>query len=246
MRRFALIGKSLRHSFSHKYFRKKFNDENINDCKYINIEIDSIQKIKKVIKEYNLDGFNITIPYKQEIIPLIDKISKTSRETNSVNVVKIVDGKLYGFNTDIIGFKESIRPLLKGRRNALVLGNGGSSQSIQYVLKNLNIKFQVVSRNSNFDYTDISKDIISKTEIIINCTPIGMYPDNSYPIIPYNYLNMKHLLFDLVYNPKETQFLTFGKNKLSEIKNGHEMLKIQAEESWNIWNSNKFCKFGIH
>lgn len=239
MKTFGLVGKSLSHSFSSKYFSEKFYKENITNCQYLNFEIDDISNIKKLISENDVLGLNITVPYKTSIIPYLDGFSDDSEEINAVNTVKIVNGKLYGFNTDIIGFKKSISPILDNRKTALVLGNGGSSKSVQYVLKNLDIIFKVVSRKTKLEYQHVDKEIMATTDVIINCTPLGMYPETeSYPKIPYDFLNSKHLLFDLVYNPKQSKFLTFGIAKNCIVKNGLEMLHIQAEESWNIWNNN--------
>ena len=239
MKTFGLVGKSLSHSFSSQYFSEKFYKENITNCQYLNFEIDDISNVKKLISENDILGLNITVPYKTSIIPFLDGVSDESKEINSVNAVKVVNGKLYGFNTDIIGFKKSISPILDNRKTALVLGNGGSSKSVQYVLKNLDISFKVVSRKTKLDYQHVDKEIMETTDVIINCTPLGMYPETeSYPKIPYDFLNSKHLLFDLVYNPKQSKFLTFGLAKNCIVKNGLEMLHIQAEESWNIWNNN--------
>ena len=238
MRIFGLVGSSLRHSFSRKYFIRKFNDENINDCEYINIEIENIKEIKKIIKKYNLYGFNITIPYKKSVIPFLDKISEEAKEIGSVNTIKIINHKLHGYNTDLFGFEKSIYPLLRNKKTALILGNGGSSKTIQFALNKLNISWKVVSRNTDFDYHQITKQIIDSVEIIINCTPVGTYPKiDEYPKLPYNLLNSKHLLYDLVYNPKQTKFSTFGLANNCSIKNGEEMLVLQAEGSWKIWNS---------
>ena len=239
MKTVGLVGKSLSHSFSSQYFSEKFYKENITNCQYLNFEIDDISNIKKLISENDILGLNITIPYKTSIIPYLDGVSDESEKINAVNTVKIVNGKLYGFNTDIIGFKKSISPILDNRKTALVLGNGGSSKSVQYVLNNLDINFKVISRNTKLDYQHVDKEIMATTDVIINCTPFGMYPETeSYPKIPYEFLNSKHLLFDLVYNPKQSKFLTFGIAKNCIVKNGLEMLHIQAEESWNIWNNN--------
>jgi len=239
MKTFGLVGKSLSHSFSSQYFSEKFYKENITNCQYLNFEIDDISNVKKLIPENDILGLNITVPYKTSIIPYLDGVSDESKEINAVNTVKIVNGNLYGFNTDVIGFKKSISPILDNRKTALVLGNGGSSKSVQYVLKNLDISFKVVSRKTKLDYQHMDKEIMETTDVIINCTPLGMYPEiESYPKIPYEFLNSKHLLFDLVYNPKQSKFLTLGIAKNCIVKNGLEMLHIQAEESWNIWNNN--------
>ena len=238
MIRYALLGKSLSHSFSEQYLSEKFFKEGINNTEYINLELDNLNNLKDKIKELNLSGFNVTIPYKIEIISKLDFISNQAKTINAVNTVKVIEGKLHGFNTDVIGFTKSISPLLNKRRKALVLGNGGSSKAIQFALQKLNISWKVVSRNTDFDYRQITKETIDSLEIIINCTPLGTYPKiEEYPQLPYNLLNSKHLLYDLVYNPKQTKFLTFGLANNCSIKNGEEMLVLQAEESWKIWNS---------
>lgn len=238
MIRYALLGKSLSHSFSEQYLSEKFFKEGIKNTEYINLELDNLNNLKDKIKELNLSGFNVTIPYKIEIISKLDFISNQAKTINAVNTVKVIEGKLHGFNTDVIGFTKSISPLLNKRRKALILGNGGSSKAIQFALQKLNISWKVVSRNTDFDYRQITKKTIDSVEIIINCTPLGTYPKiEEYPQLPYNLLNSKHLLYDLVYNPKQTKFLTFGLANNCSIKNGEEMLVLQAEESWKIWNS---------
>ena len=238
MIRYALLGNSLSHSFSEQYLSEKFFKEGIKNTEYINLELDNLNNLKDKIKELNLSGFNVTIPYKIEIISKLDFISNQAKTINAVNTVKVIEGKLHGFNTDVIGFTKSISPLLNKRSKALVLGNGGSSKAIQFALQKLNISWKVVSRNTDFDYRQITKKIIDSVEIIINCTPLGTYPKiEEYPQLPYNLLNSKHLLYDLVYNPKQTKFLTFGLANNCSIKNGEEMLVLQAEESWEIWNS---------
>ncbi|MDC0201930.1 shikimate dehydrogenase [Flavobacteriales bacterium] len=238
MIRYALLGNSLSHSFSEQYLSEKFFKEGIKNTEYINLELDNLNNLKDKIKELNLSGFNVTIPYKIEIISKLDFISNQAKTINAVNTVKVIEGKLHGFNTDVIGFTKSIEPLLNKRKTALVLGNGGSSKAIQFALKKLDISWKVVSRNTDFDYHQITKETIDSVEIIINCTPLGTYPKiEEYPKLPYNLLNSKHLLYDLVYNPKQTKFLNFGLTNNCSIKNGKEMLVLQAEESWKIWNS---------
>ena len=238
MKTFGLIGKTLSHSFSQEYFQEKFYKENISDCQYLNFEINDISKIKYLIKTNNVSGLNITIPYKSSVTPFLDFISEDAKEIGAVNTIKIIDGKLHGFNTDIIGFEKSIFPLLKNRKTALILGNGGASKAIQFVLSKLNVNYKIVSRNTYFDYHNIDKEIMESSDIIINTTPLGTYPKTSeLPNIPYQFLNSKHLLFDLVYNPKVSTFLSYGIRNNCEIKNGESMLYLQAEESWRIWNS---------
>ena len=237
MKRYALLGKSLSHSFSEQYFSKKFKKENIENTEYLNLELNNLNGLKNKITKLNLSGFNVTIPYKEEIIKKLDVISEDAKTINSVNTVKVIKGKLHGFNTDILGFEQSLTPILENRKKAIILGNGGSSKSIQFVLKKLNIKYKIVNRNTDLDYNDIDKETIEENSLIVNCTPLGMYPEiESFPKLPYKLLNSKHLLYDLVYNPKQTKFLTLGLANNTTIKNGEEMLILQAEESWRIWN----------
>lgn len=236
MRNFALIGESLEHSFSSKYFNNKFSDEKV-DARYINFEIKNISDIRILIKKHKLSGLNITIPYKKTIMPFLDNISADAKEIGAINTIKIINGQLTGYNTDILGFTQSILPIIESRKKALILGDGGAALAVKFGLKKLNIKYKTVNRKTSLDYSDITQKIISLHKIIINTTPLGTYPNtDTFPKIPYDYLDKDHLLFDLIYNPSETQFLKYGRAKGAEIKNGLDMLKIQAEESWKIWN----------
>ena len=237
MKNYGLIGKSLEHSFSETYFNKKFKKLNLKAYNYNNYEIKNVSAVKELINKNNLIGLNVTIPFKIEIIKILDKLDKNAEITNSVNTIKIEKNKLIGYNTDIIGFEKSIIPIIDKRKNALILGNGGASKSIQHVLKKLNINFTVISRKDNKNYSNLKKEDIISHEIIINTTPLGMYPKiDLSPNILYEFINNKHLAYDLIYNPSETVFLKKAKNNGSKIKNGYEMLKIQADESWRIWN----------
>ena len=238
MKTFGLIGKNLSHSFSKKYFNNKFYKENIKNCEYKNFELSNISEIKNLISQIKPSGLNVTIPYKESVIPFLDELTPQAKAIGAVNTIDFKGNKLIGHNTDTIGFSQSIYPILNGRKNALILGNGGASKAIQHALKTLNIEYKIVSRNSSFDYLDINTQLIVYYDIIINTTPIGTYPDvANYPKILYSKLNERHLLFDLIYNPIETQFLQYGKKRNCSIKNGLEMLEIQAESSWEIWNS---------
>jgi len=238
MRTFGLIGKTLVHSFSEGYFNKKFHTEDVNDAEYRNFELNNISEFTDLISKMKLSGLNVTIPYKESVIPFLDELTPQAKEIGAVNTIQFKDNKLIGHNTDTIGFSQSINPLLNERKNALILGNGGASKAVQYALKTLNIKYKIVSRKSSFDYSDISIKSIGYYDIIINTTPLGTYPKTAdFPQIPYKQLNENHLLFDLIYNPIESTFLRFGKTRNCSIKNGLEMLEIQAESSWNIWNS---------
>ena len=238
MKKFGLIGKSLKHSFSKDFFNQKFKELNLKNYFYENYEITNINKIRDLIKTNSLSGLNVTIPYKQEIFNHLDKVDNIARKIGSVNTIKIENNKLIGYNTDIIGFERSIDPLIKERKKALILGNGGSSKTVQYVLNKKRIEYTVISRSGSKNYHNINKEDILNHIIIINTTPLGMFPNiESYPDIPYQYINKKHLIFDLIYNPEETHFLKKAKSKGCEIKNGLEMLKIQANESWKIWTN---------
>ena len=237
MRTFGLIGKNLSHSFSSKYFSEKFIKEGIIDSKYINIELQNILDFKQLIKNNKFSGLNVTIPYKESIIPFLDELSKEARMIGAVNTIGFSKRKLTGYNTDYIGFKNSLQPLLKGRKRAIILGDGGAAKAIKYALNILGIKYITANRNTSFDYLDLTKEVTEKHDIIINTTPEGSFPKiNEFPKIPYAYLNESYLLFDLIYNPKETKFISYGKKVNAKTKNGLEMLQIQAEESWNIWN----------
>jgi shikimate dehydrogenase len=243
MRRFGLIGFPLEHSFSKKYFTDKFINEGIQDCSYELFPIESIQGLVEILKQQpDLVGLNITIPYKQEIMRRLNSVERIPDGLYACNCIKIVDGKLLGYNTDIVGFEKSLIPLLKTHhKKALILGNGGATHAIVYVLKKLGIDFYVVSRalhqGSTYTYEDLNESIINDHLLIINTTPLGMFPKNQEaPEIPYPFLTPQHLCYDLIYNPETTLFLTKAASMGAIIKNGLEMLEIQAEESWRIWN----------
>ena len=237
MKTFGLIGKSLLHSFSSSYFNEKFFKEEINNTEYLNFELKSIADFPRLIADNKLSGLNVTIPYKESIIPFLDDLTDDAKNIGAVNTIQFIDGKTIGHNTDWIGFSKSIKPLLGDKKTALILGNGGGAKAIKFALDKLNIKHKTVSRNTSFDYLDITIQNTDYYKIIINTTPLGTHPKIlEFPKINYTNLNSKHLLFDLIYNPNESRFLQYGKAKGSEIKNGLEMLQIQAEESWNIWN----------
>lgn len=242
---FALVGKNISYSFSKKYFSKKFKKEQIENCKYVNFDIKSLDKLSKLIHQYKfqLKGMNVTIPYKQEIIPLLDKLDVKAVEIGAVNTIKITkNGLLKGYNTDIYGFKKSLQPLLQEHhKSALILGTGGASKAVEYVLKELGITYLLVSRNpkgkNQIGYNRLKRTTLRKYTIIINCTPLGTHPNvRNCPNIPYEFITDKHLLYDLIYNPEETRFLQLGKEHEATTKNGLEMLELQAEKAWRIWN----------
>ena len=223
--------------FSQKYFQQKFYNEGIKDCQYLNFELNDISTLRKLVQENDLNGLNITIPYKEKVIPFLDEITKQADKIGAVNNIQIKGNKLIGHNTDIFGFEQSITPLLNGRNTAIILGNGGVSKAIQFVLIKKNINFKVFSRNLKLRFSDITEEIIQKNEIIINATPLGMHPNKkTFANLPYNAISTKHLLYDLVYNPEESQFLKKGRRMGAQIKNGIQMLNLQAKESWKIWN----------
>lgn len=247
MRTFGLIGFPLKQSFSQKYFSKKFLDLQI-EAKYDNFPIPSIDEINQILNnESNLVGFNVTIPYKKQILSYIDELDEIANEVGAVNVVKVSfkDGKrhLKGYNSDIVGFENSLKKQIKpSHTNALILGTGGASLAVEYSLKRLGIKYRYVSRSSStpeiLTYQQLTPEILANNTLIINTTPLGMFPDiDSCPEIDYNQLTDQHLLYDLVYNPEKTKFMQLGELRGATVVNGLEMLYGQAEEAWRIWNS---------
>ncbi len=243
-RLYGLIGFPLGHSFSQDYFNQKFEAENI-DARYINFEIPEISDLKNVLaRNHNLNGLNVTIPYKQLVIPLLDEMDPEAAEIGAVNVIKFVrrNGRtiLKGYNSDIIGFRDSIAPMLtEHHSHALVLGTGGASRAVSYALRSLGITPQLVSRRPApgvITYADINPDIIDSHKIIVNTTPLGMYPHvDECPDIPYNLLTTRHLCYDLLYNPDVTLFMKKSADAGAEVKNGLEMLLLQAFAAWHIW-----------
>tara|TARA_Y100000588_G_C13917851_1_gene780159 strand:- start:82 stop:798 length:717 start_codon:yes stop_codon:yes gene_type:complete len=237
MRTFGLIGRNLKHSFSSKYFNDKFLKEEITNTQYLNFELKDISEFNQLKHNKDLVGLNITIPYKEVIIPFLDELSKEAKIIGAVNTIRFINGKLIGYNTDYIGFKNSLKPLLRSKNKAVILGDGGAAKAIKYALKKLRIEYQSIKRNSSCNSIDKIMQNTDYYTVIINATPLGSHPKtHEYPKIPYEYINENYLLFDLIYNPKETTFLKYGKERNAKIKNGLEMLKMQAEESWKIWN----------
>lgn len=243
MRLFGLIGYPLSHSFSKNYFAKKFEQEEITGSRYDLFPLRTINELPVLLeKNPELEGLNVTIPFKKQVLPFLDK-SLIPEGLDACNCININAGKLVGYNTDVTGFERSLLPLLKSyHKKALVLGNGGATAAVVYVLHKLKIDFDIVSRSkhdgSAFTYKDINKEILESSAVIINTTPLGMYPDTgTCPDIPYRFISEKHLLYDLVYNPAKTLFLQKGEERGAAVKNGEEMLLLQAEESWRIWNS---------
>ncbi len=243
MKRFGLIGKTLKHSFSQQYFTEKFEALGI-DAVYENFELPNIDGFTNLIADNpDLSGLNVTIPYKTKIIPFLDGVAPLAREIGAINTVAFENGKTIGYNTDAIGFKKSIKPFLAhGMERALILGTGGASRAVHSVLSELGLDVLFVSRNptgqQQIAYSDINENALKAFRLIVNTTPLGMYPNTeSSPPIPYAYLSDQHLLYDLVYNPAETKFLKSGKKAGAETVNGLAMLHLQAEASWEIWTS---------
>ncbi|APY12079.1 shikimate dehydrogenase [Seonamhaeicola sp. S2-3] len=244
MNKLGLLGKNIAYSFSRTYFKSKFEKEQITNTTYENFDIESIDLFPSIIKNTkNLKGMNVTIPYKEVVIPFLDKINKKAAKIGAVNTIKVTKkGKLVGYNTDYYGFKKSIEPHLKSHhKKALILGTGGASKAIAYSLKKLGISFQYVSRKQSqgvgFTYQTLTTEDIKNNTVIINCTPLGTFPNiEECPNIPYNGITNKHILFDLIYNPEESTFLKHGKEKGATTINGLKMLELQAEKAWAIWN----------
>lgn len=239
MKLVGLIGRNISYSFSENYFAEKFQQENIPNVHYKTFDLKEIDKVNELFLNPDLKGFNVTIPYKEAILPFLDEMDPVAQEIGAVNCVKIENGRKIGFNTDAFGFENSLMPLLKfHHQNALILGDGGAAKAIKYCLSKHLIDFKTVTRNGDFRFSDLTDDHISTHSIIINCTPVGTFPDvEACPELPYESLNSQHLLYDLIYNPAKTEFLKRGEAKGAIIKNGLEMLVLQAEKSWEIWNS---------
>ena len=249
MKKYGLIGYPLTHSFSKRFFAEKFETEQI-DSTYENFEIETIERFPEIVKNNpEVIGLNVTIPYKEQVIRYLDDLNDSAREIGAVNTVKIIRSEtgtqLKGFNTDTFGFEKSLKPLLKEyHKKALILGTGGASKALKYVLNKLGIDFISASieelKENEIRYEDIDEKMMKERLLIINATPLGTYPKTeTYPAIPYEFITKRHLLFDLVYNPEVTQFMAKGKAKGATVKNGYEMLLGQALRSYEIWNSNE-------
>lgn len=245
IRLYGLVGYPLGHSFSRDFFTKKFTTEGIR-AEYRNFEIPSTALLSD-IRHLKASGLNVTSPYKQDIIPLLDEINPTARDIGAVNVIKFCGTRLIGYNTDVVGFRESLVPWLRHNSSdaglsALVLGSGGASKAVCHALAELGIRATVVSRNpssaSMIAYDDLTEKVITESRIIVNATPLGMGPNiGKCPPVPFHFLTERHLCYDLIYNPAETEFLTQAKKHGAQTKNGHEMLVLQALASWRIWNA---------
>lgn len=244
MKLYGLLGQHLGHSFSQKYFTEKFKRENIVDCHYELYSLNGLSELNNLLeKNKDLKGINVTIPFKEKIIPYLDEIDGNAREVGAVNTISIINGKLKGYNTDVFGFQQSIKPFLESHhQRALILGTGGASKAVRYVLEQIGIDYFLVSRHpkneKEIGYETLNKFAIESCPLIVNTTPLGMFPDvESFPPIPYEFLTNKNLLFDAVYNPTETIFLKKGKERNSTVINGLNMLHLQAEKAWEIWNT---------
>ncbi|NBL65353.1 shikimate dehydrogenase [Flavobacterium sp. NST-5] len=240
---FGLIGKQIAYSFSPKYFKEKFNSLGLTDYEYQNFDLPEIDLLPEIVKDNpNLKGLNVTIPYKETVMPLLDKISKKATEIGAVNTIRFTrKNKLKGYNTDFYGFKKSLKPLLEPHhKKALILGTGGASKAVAFALKELDILYTFASREgsaNNISYQLINATTFDNHQIIINCTPLGTSPNvDAFPPLPYEFFTAKHLAYDLIYNPEETIFLKKAKKRGAKIKNGLEMLELQAEKAWRIWN----------
>jgi shikimate dehydrogenase len=241
MRRFGIIGNPLEHSFSPGYFSTKFEKENIPDAVYDLFLLDSIEQLPDLLYRFpDIIGLNVTFPYKESIIPFLDEMDKEAEEIGSVNTIKVREGKLTGFNTDAAAFEQTIEPIKSKVQKALVLGTGGASKAICYIMDRSAIGYWLCSRipgDNQIAYHMVDREIVSQCNLIINTTPLGMYPDvHSAPDIPYEHISVEHILYDLVYNPQETEFLKRGKMQGATIKNGLEMLHNQADLSWKIFS----------
>lgn len=240
---YGLIGRDIDYSFSRGYFAEKFQAEDLPHS-YVNFDLQSISEFNSIFQDLeNIKGLNVTIPYKEAVIPYLDKLNKRAKRIGAVNTIKVSKkGKLIGYNTDFYGFKKSLEPHLeKHHKKALIFGTGGASKAIAYALKKLKIDFYFVSRakkeNSTYTYSELTEATIASHQLLINCSPVGTYPDiNACPNIPYDGVGESHILYDLIYNPEETKFLQLGKSQNAITVNGLRMLELQAEKSWQIWN----------
>ncbi len=241
MRKFGLVGKSLNHSFSKSFFEEKFLRENI-DASFTNFELIDIQQIKSVFEVESLSGLSVTIPYKEEIIPFLDNLTDDAKEIGAINCVSFNSGKTTGHNTDAFGFHQMIKPFLTNKHErALILGTGGASKAVAFVLKNIGVDVLWITRTPNlpkqFSYSDINEHMLKACKLVINCTPIGTFPNVSDVLpLPFQYVDSDHLFVDLIYNPEETMFLNEARKQGAVGLNGLSMLKEQATKAWEIWN----------
>lgn len=241
-KRFGLIGKNIEYSFSRGYFKQKFEAEKRPYCSYENFDLERIEAINNVLIQENLFGLNVTIPYKREVIPFLDRLSPAAKKMNAVNTIKFEkDGTLSGHNTDVHGFEKSLLEVIDDLpKKALILGTGGAASAVAFVLEKLNIAFSYVSRGqreNSMEYSQVNEIVLKQHLLIVNASPVGTFPKTEEaPDLPYQTLTEKHILFDLIYNPAETKFLKEGKHRGCKVSNGIKMLEYQAEKSWEIWN----------
>jgi shikimate dehydrogenase len=241
MRKFGLIGYPLSHSFSKAYFEKKFDRENILDAEFQNYSLEHIEEFPALIESIqDLKGLSVTIPYKESIIPYLTELDETAQAVGAVNMIKFVDGKLIGYNTDAWGFAKSLLGMVSPDiKKALIIGNGGAAKAVKYVLNRIGIQYQIVNRTKTdgvLSFDELNGDFISSIQLLVQTTPVGTSPNiNEMPPIPMGAISSKHRAFDLIYNPEETLFLKSMRERGAKTKNGLEMLKAQAEESWKLW-----------
>lgn len=240
--KFGLVGKNISYSFSRGYFTDKFEKLNLTEYSYENFDLNDISEFEAMITTNpNLLGVNVTIPYKESIIPYLTAMDASAKAIGAVNTIRIEESGLKGYNTDAYGFQKSIEPFInKNHKKALILGTGGASKAIAFVLKELNIEVVFVSRTGKkggYTYEQLNQELIESHTLIVNCSPVGTFPNiTDKPQIPYEFMNEKHLLFDLIYNPEKTTFLRLGEQQGATILNGSKMLELQAEKAWEIWN----------
>lgn len=237
---FGLLGKSLSHSFSQRYFQAKFQEHQL-QYSYENFELASIDEFPELVKAFNISGLNVTIPYKECVVKFLDYLEDEAKALGAVNTIAFRDGKTTGYNTDVFGFRQMIKPfLLSTHERALILGNGGAAKAVRHVLKNIGLEVITAARNpkpGEFHLSEVNDLMIKHCGVIVNCTPVGTFPDVDYCIeIPFWALTEEHLVVDLIYNPEQTKFLKLAKNQGATTLNGQTMLYQQAEKSWEIWN----------
>ena len=242
IKRYGLIGRNIAYSFSRGYFKQKFETENLENCTYENFDLNEIEELNKILTKKNIYGLNVTTPFKREVVPFLDRLSPTAEEMNAVNTIKFnEDGSISGHNTDVYGFEKSLLEIISTPpKKALILGTGGASSAVAFVMKKLNIEFSYISRSAGANtikYKKVDEKVMDEHHLIINASPLGTFPDVELaPQLPYSFLTHDHVLFDLIYNPPETRFLQEGKKRGCKILNGQKMLEYQAEKSWEIWN----------
>jgi shikimate dehydrogenase len=240
---YGLLGRNISYSFSRGYFAEKFERLNRSDCRYINFDLDDIHQLPDILEQYqNLKGFNVTIPYKEAIIPYLDKLSDSAKAIGAVNCVQVTSQGLVGYNTDAYGFQKALEPFLQANhKKALILGTGGASKAVVFALNQLDISSTLVSRTpveGQITYDDLDANLLQEIDIIVNSTPLGTHPNvEAFPPVPFEYISNKHLVIDLIYNPVKTTLLQKCEARGASISNGYDMLVHQAEKSWEIWNS---------